>query len=499
MAVFQRSAVDNAGNVMPLASVEVRDQVTSTLVQLYSNYALSSTIGNPILADNEGFFRFYVAPGRYRIEASLGGQSRVWEDEVLGLIDGTGVQHARTAAEIAAGVTPTYYHFEPGDIRRYGAVAGTNCTLAIQRAIDSTHGVIVRGALAIYDCAGLTQDTDGQSFHFYEGAQLRKNANGEVLTCTGHDVEFVSLRIEGLGATYTGTGLSLAGNRNTLTNCSVVSTASTALVVTGNTLQILGNRSQYSSLDTGANAYDIVVGVAGVATLYHRIMNIYTGQAFGGIRFIDCGGHSVIGGQFGKLFVDQSGSPPAGINGGMYTSNRILGNVTVETSNAVFTANQFGSITITLGAATSGISIDASNSFQGGTPTVVNNGNSDNYWAYVSSAGIIHNLGSEIPNNLGYGLKQLSGALGAQLAMSGSNVLFLSNSVSASGIILNQAGGGTINCDVNSVRSASFDASATAGHTRFLVYDVDNGTLERVSVGIADSGGSGFKLLRIPN
>lgn len=43
------------------------------------------------------------------------------------------------------------------------------------------------------------------------------------------------------------------------------------------------------------------------------------------------------------------------------------------------------------------------------------------------------------------------------------------------------------------------DHSTTAGETRLLVYDVDNATLERVSVGAADSGGSGFKVLRIPN
>lgn len=43
------------------------------------------------------------------------------------------------------------------------------------------------------------------------------------------------------------------------------------------------------------------------------------------------------------------------------------------------------------------------------------------------------------------------------------------------------------------------DASTTAGNTRMLVYDVDNATVERVSVGSADSGGAGFKVLRIPN
>jgi len=51
----------------------------------------------------------------------------------------------------------------------------------------------------------------------------------------------------------------------------------------------------------------------------------------------------------------------------------------------------------------------------------------------------------------------------------------------------------------NSVECGRFDDSSTATHTRFLVYDVDNGSLERVTVGSADSGGVGFKLLRIPN
>lgn len=43
------------------------------------------------------------------------------------------------------------------------------------------------------------------------------------------------------------------------------------------------------------------------------------------------------------------------------------------------------------------------------------------------------------------------------------------------------------------------DDTTTAGNTRLLIYDVDNATLERVTVGAADSGGVGFKVLRIPN
>lgn len=46
---------------------------------------------------------------------------------------------------------------------------------------------------------------------------------------------------------------------------------------------------------------------------------------------------------------------------------------------------------------------------------------------------------------------------------------------------------------------ARFDASTTAGDTRFMLYDVDNATVERVTVAAADSCSAGYKCLRIPN
>lgn len=41
--------------------------------------------------------------------------------------------------------------------------------------------------------------------------------------------------------------------------------------------------------------------------------------------------------------------------------------------------------------------------------------------------------------------------------------------------------------------------TTVAGETNLLVFDVDNAIVERVTVGAANSGGAGFKLLRIPN
>jgi hypothetical protein len=65
--------------------------------------------------------------------------------------------------------------------------------------------------------------------------------------------------------------------------------------------------------------------------------------------------------------------------------------------------------------------------------------------------------------------------------------------------ILADAANNRLNILVGNTTQVQVDEDSTAGNTRLLVYDVDNGQVERVTVGAADSGGSGFKVLRIPN
>jgi hypothetical protein len=52
---------------------------------------------------------------------------------------------------------------------------------------------------------------------------------------------------------------------------------------------------------------------------------------------------------------------------------------------------------------------------------------------------------------------------------------------------------------LNGATQARFDSNTTSGETRFLLWDTTSNTLKRVSIGATDSGGTGFKVLRVPN
>jgi hypothetical protein len=196
--VFQRSIVDTAGNVMPLATVTVRDQDTSALVQLYSDYAGTTPIGNPMTATSEGFARFYVDDGRYQITATSGALSRVWENEVLGMsieydaVDAVPLSlhdYVEDSGEfLLSGFLPrglkaairdysstsdvsAYFQNAVGaliDERGAGVVKLPNGRITIESAIDIPAGISVKGSNA-YATQIRADDCDGFHLDFSTG------------------------------------------------------------------------------------------------------------------------------------------------------------------------------------------------------------------------------------------------------------------------------------------------------------------------------------------
>ena len=56
-----------------------------------------------------------------------------------------------------------------------------------------------------------------------------------------------------------------------------------------------------------------------------------------------------------------------------------------------------------------------------------------------------------------------------------------------------------VSLGTDNTRKFVIDRNSTAQETNIQLYDNDNAQMERVSVGAADSGGAGYKVLRIPN
>lgn len=267
-------------------------------------------------------------------------------------------------------------------VKDYGAVGDgvTDDTVAIQAAINTGFNLVFPAGT--YLANNLTQSTNFQRFYAYGQVTIAKNANGALLTSSGNYVEFDGIQFVGTG--YTGNNVVCTGSNPRFVNCSSYGAAGRALKATGGHVQIIGTCGTYATTDATATGYDIEIGVSGTATLYHQLIGIYSAQPTGGILLIDTGSHVISGGQFGKLTI-QAGTSPAGVNGGMTSNARILGNVSVGLSSAVFSGNQFSTQTITFEAGTSGHTLDLSNSAS--SATIVNNGNANSIIMRATSAG----------------------------------------------------------------------------------------------------------------
>ena len=87
LARWQATGTDEAGNILPTAAIEVREELPGQpLVPLFSDRAGTLTIGNPFLAGADGFAVFHAASGAYRIKASKGAFERVWRYVGIGTL-----------------------------------------------------------------------------------------------------------------------------------------------------------------------------------------------------------------------------------------------------------------------------------------------------------------------------------------------------------------------------------------------------------------------------
>jgi hypothetical protein len=120
---------------------------TTTDQSVYTDAACSVAHAQPVVADANGVFApIYKNPAAsydYRLQLKQSDGTLIYDVDDVPRFTLTQAQigqlfYPRTAAEIAAGVTPTNYAYPPGDVRRYGAVGDgvTDDGAAIQTAIN---------------------------------------------------------------------------------------------------------------------------------------------------------------------------------------------------------------------------------------------------------------------------------------------------------------------------------------------------------------------------
>jgi hypothetical protein len=359
-----------AGRVLPGAKAYFFLTDSSTPTPVYTTADLDVAHEVPVEADVGGRFpAIYLDPTiTYKVTVNTAADVLLYtidpcNDVVLSQSLLGEYLYPRTAAEIAAGITPTDYAYPEGNVKRYGAVGDgvTDDSDAIQRAIDVLGSVVFPDGN--YLCNNITQDESLQRFYAQGEVRLIKNANGALFTSSGDNVEVngIAFRGDAASPSFTGDGVVSTGDHFRILNCGARWFSGRALKATGQHVQVIGTCDIYQTTDVSASGYDIEIGESGTATLYHSITDIYTSQPTGGILATDTGSLKVIGSQFAKLTV-ANGTGPAGINGGNYIGCRILGDITVSVSSSVFAGNTIGNVAVSFAGGTNGHRFDRSNS-----------------------------------------------------------------------------------------------------------------------------------------
>lgn len=80
LPIFQSVVVNDSGDILPNAQVQVRGEIDGGVVSLYANRdatGLISAVGD-MQADEDGFVKFFAWPDRYQITITSGGFSRIY-------------------------------------------------------------------------------------------------------------------------------------------------------------------------------------------------------------------------------------------------------------------------------------------------------------------------------------------------------------------------------------------------------------------------------------
>ena len=80
---WQRTIVNEYGEVIPAAEVTVTNEATSEVANIFSDRAGTIPLANPFTCGADGFAEFYVGAGEYKVDAVGITGSQTWRYEVV--------------------------------------------------------------------------------------------------------------------------------------------------------------------------------------------------------------------------------------------------------------------------------------------------------------------------------------------------------------------------------------------------------------------------------
>lgn len=191
---------------------------TTTPISTYTTAALSVAHANPVVADANGVFAaIYVneaVNATYRLQLKTSADVLIYDEDniptTLNQASLGAVLYPRTAAEIAASVTPISYVYPPGDIRRYGTNTTPGTTdmagpLANGLLVSASHPLQLQQETYLCGSA-LTVPAQGQVYGYGKNSVVKKGFNGDLFTM-GAQAVLRDFYIDGDGGTRTGRGV----------------------------------------------------------------------------------------------------------------------------------------------------------------------------------------------------------------------------------------------------------------------------------------------------
>lgn len=154
LARYELTAQDEAGNVIPSASVEVRRERDGAIVSLYSDRLGATPVGNPVTTDSDGQVGFHVVGGAYQITVTKDSFSDVKRYVGIGLAQES--DSLLTGAAFSFSTSTTDADPGLGNIRFNNATLGSVTTIYVDNA--SAQGATISSWLDTFDDGGTSTD-----------------------------------------------------------------------------------------------------------------------------------------------------------------------------------------------------------------------------------------------------------------------------------------------------------------------------------------------------